>query len=446
MGELDVSGLMTVSQAMAAIDAVPVAPRIVRMPLAGALGLRLARDVVADRDYPPFPRSTMDGFAVRAADVARPPAELRVVGRVSAGRMPEAALEPGHAMAIMTGAPVPAGADGVVPVEETQENAEAGTVRVLKADGLARHVAQRGSDCPKGKLVLPKGVVLGPAQFAVAAAVGAAEVDVFDGPRVAVLGTGDELVPFDAEPQGAQIRNSNNPMLVALLQRLGCRVTDVGTARDDPDFIRARLLEGLGADYDALFVTGGMSMGEHDHVPRLLAELGVDLRVTKLKIKPGKPFVFGVKRHEGTEARRHEGEAGDSPLRASVPDASVPHSSPSSFVFGLPGNPVSAFVCTVRLASRLLDRLAGGPVVERWTTGRLQVGLPANGPREFYMPAVRTVQPARISAQAVLPTVKPLEWKGSADVFTLAAANCLLVRAASEPPLPDGTLVRVLEI
>jgi molybdopterin molybdotransferase len=421
MGELDVSQLMTVSQAMAAIDAAPVAPRAVRLPLPEAAGLRLARDVVADRDFPPFPKSTMDGFAVRGADVARLPAELRVAGRIPAGRMPEANLEPGEAMAVMTGAPVPPGADGVVPVEDTQENSD-GRVKILKAAGIARHVAPRGSDCAKGKLVLPKGTVLGPAQIAVAASVGAAEVEVFAAPRVAVLGTGDELVPYNADPAGAQIRNCNNPMLVALLKRFGCHVTDIGTARDDPDFIRARILEALTGDYDALFVTGGMSMGEHDHVPRLLQELGVDLRVTKLRIKPGKPFVFGVKRREGGDAER------------------------PSFVFGLPGNPVSAYVCTIRLALRLLDRIGGGPVVERWLTGRLVVGLPANGPREFYMPAVRTVQPARISAQAVLPPIKPLEWKGSADVFTLAAANCMLVRAANEPPLPDGTLVRVLEI
>jgi molybdopterin molybdotransferase len=420
MAELDVSQLMTVAQAMTAIDAVPVAPRVTRVSLTDAAGRRLAREVLADRDFPPFAKSTMDGFAVRSADVVRTPAELQVVGRIAAGRALEAALEPGQAAAIMTGAPLPAGADGVVPVEETEERD--GSVRVLKADGIARYVAQRGSDCAKGKLVLPKGMLFGPAQIAVAASVGAAEVEVFELPRVAVLGTGDELVPFDAEPGPAQIRNCNNPMLVSLLKRLGCAVHDMGIAPDNPDFIRARIIEALTGDYDALFVTGGMSMGEHDYVPKILQELGVELKVTKLRIKPGKPFVFGAKNGAGTEPSRPR------------------------YVFGLPGNPVSGFVCTVRLASRLIDRLGGGPVNERWLTGRLLVGLPANGPREFYIPTVRTVQPARISAQAVLPTIRPLEWKGSADVFTLASANSLLVRAANEPPLPDGTLVRVLDI
>jgi len=443
MGELDVSQLMTVAQAMAAIDAAPVAPRVTRLSLTQATGRRLARDVVADRDFPPFAKSTMDGFAVRAADVAKTPAELQVVGRIAAGRAMDGTLEPGQAAAIMTGAPLPAGADGVVPVEETEERE--GIVRVLKANGVTRFVAQKGSDCPKGKLVLPKGTVLGPAQVAVAASVGAADLEVFELPRVAVLGTGDELVPFDAEPGPAQIRNCNNPMLVALLTRLGCTVHDMGTAPDNPDFIRARVLEAMTGDYDALFVTGGMSMGEHDYVPKILQEVGVEFRVTKLRIKPGKPFVFGVKKGSGLGVQGSGGEAAAPSSLNPEPRTLNPPLNPF-YVFGLPGNPVSGFVCTVRLASRLLDRMGGGPVNERWLTGRLMVGLPANGPREFYIPTVRTVQPARISAQAVLPAIRPLDWKGSADVFTLASANSLLVRAANEPPLPDGTLVRVLDI
>ena len=178
-------------------------------------------------------------------------------------------------------------------------------------------------------------------------------------------------------------------------------------------------------------------MGEYDFVPRLLAELGVELKITKLRIKPGKPFVFGEKRHGG-EARRHEGAGESPPGTLPTPFA--------SYVFGLPGNPVSAFVCTIRLASRLLQRLAGGEVHENWQSGRLEVGMVPNGPREFYQPVIRTTAQGRSSAQSVLASIRPLTWKGSADLFTLAAANALLVRGENEPPLPMGTVVRVLEI
>ncbi|HZN10914.1 MAG TPA: molybdopterin molybdotransferase MoeA, partial [Blastocatellia bacterium] len=242
---------------------------------------------------------------------------------------------------------------------------------------------------------------LGPAQLAAAASVGSAKVTVFARPRVGVLATGDELVPIDQVPGPAQIRNSNSLMLVSLLERLGCDVTDLGVVRDEPERVRDALGDGL--RFDVLFVTGGMSMGAHDYVPRTLLDLGADLRITKLRIKPGKPFVFGVK--------------GD------------------RFVFGLPGNPVSGFVCTVRLAARLLARMRGADPEPAWRSAVLQKPLPANGPREFYQPAVLH------NGQ-----VTPLEWKGSADVYTLAAANGLLVRGESEPALPAGNTVRVLEL
>jgi molybdopterin molybdotransferase len=258
---------------------------------------------------------------------------------------------------------------------------------------------------------------MGPAQIAAAASVGAADLDVFAAPRVAVLATGDELVPGDEQPGPAQIRNSNTPMLMSLLRSLGCETIDLGTVADQMDATRAALLNGL--NHDVLFVTGGMSMGEYDYVPGLLQEIGVDLRITKLRIKPGKPFVFGV----------------------TFP-ASPRHRVPvSSFVFGLPGNPVSGFVCTVRLASRLLARLAGASVQERWLTGKLDTDLPSNGPREFYQPAIW-----KAGADSEPATITPLKWKGSADLFTLAKANCLIIRAENESPVPRGREVRAFQI
>jgi molybdopterin molybdotransferase len=274
-------------------------------------------------------------------------------------------------------------------------------VRVLRAAAPDRFIARRGNEVRAGAVVLERGMKLGAAQLAVAASVGVSRVRVFAAPRAAVLSTGDELVPIDATPGPAQIRNSNSLMLVALLRQLGCDVIDLGIVRDDPAATRAALERGM--QHDVLFISGGMSMGEYDYVPRTLIELGAELKITKLRIKPGKPFVFAVK----------EGR----------------------FVFGLPGNPLAGFVCTVRLASRLIARLRGEQPIERWREAKLAEALPPNGPREFYQPIFLENGMA-----------KPLKWKGSADVFTLACANALLVRAENEPALSAGAAVRLLEV
>jgi molybdopterin molybdotransferase len=433
MAEPDVSKLISVKEAIDVVDRTEVRPRVVRVKLSEADGMRLARDVVADRDYPPFAKSLMDGFAVRSADVVgrggAVKTELKLVGEVAAGAVAERAIEPGETTAIMTGAPLPPGADGVVPVEDAERVGEA-AVRIIRPGQPSRYVATRGSDCTKGTIVLKRGVPIGPQQAAVLATVGAWEVDVFDRPRVAVLATGNELAAEGEYAGDMLIRNSNSPMLCSVLRRLGCVVTDLGVCRDEPEALKAKLTEGLG--YDALFVSGGMSMGEYDFVPRLLAELGVELKITKLRIKPGKPFVFGVREGSGFGVQGSAVGGGTSRN--------------PSYAFGLPGNPVSAFVCTIRLASRLLQRLAGGEVHENWQSGRLEVGMVPNGPREFYQPVIRTTAQGRSSAQSVLASIRPLTWKGSADLFTLATANALLVRGENEPPLPMGTVVRVLEI
>ena len=401
MSEPDVSQLLSVAEAIAIIDAVEVTPRVVEVPLDRADGFRLAREIVADRDYPPFDKSLMDGYAVRCADVATTPVELRVAGEIPAGSEAARGLAPQEAIAIMTGAPLPDGADGVVPVEDTERVGD--RVRIHRGTSPGRFIAKTGSDVRAGAVVLEKGTMLGPAQLAVAASVGAARVSAFAKPQVAVLSTGDELVPFDQMPSGAQIRNSNSIMLVSLLRRLRCDVTDLGNVRDDPKLVRDALQNGM--TFDVLFVTGGMSMGQYDYVPRTLIELGADLKITKLRIKPGKPFVFAT------------------------------HGTPMRYVFGLPGNPVSGFVCTVRLASRLLARLSGGIAQERLVDAKLANPLPANGPREFY-------QPVFLDAGMVTP----LQWKSSADIYSLARANALLARAENEPALVAGASVRVIEL
>jgi len=423
-----VSDLLTVAQAIAVIDGVAVAPRVFDAALSDTDGLVLAEDVLADRDYPPFDKSLMDGYAVRCADLtAKPAATLRVVGEIAAGSVAARGLAPGETFAIMTGAPMPGGADGVVPVEDAEQQGE--TVRIIRATTPGRFIAKRGSDVRGGATVLRRGTRLGPAQLAGAASVGASRVRVFAKPQAAVLATGDELVPVDQTPGPAQIRNSNSLMLVTLLKRLGCDVTDLGVVRDTPEAVRSALLDGM--RFDVLFVTGGMSMGRHDYVPRTLLDLGVDLRITKLRIKPGKPFVFGIARGSGFRVQG-SGKTEPSALSSLNPEPRTPN---PPFVFGLPGNPVSGFVCTIRLAARLLARLRGADPEPRWISASLLAPLAANGPREFYQPVILSEH-----------GVAPLEWKGSADVYTLAAANALLVRAENEPARSAGDVVRVLEL
>lgn len=403
MSELDVAALISVRQAINIIDAAPVSPRMTTLALDEALNHRLAEDLAADRDYPPFDKSQMDGYAIRCVDVARTPVVLQNLGEIAAGQVSHHPLTPGKAIAIMTGAALPPGADGVVPVEDTEPAGD--HVRILRADNPGRYIARKGDDIAAGSTLLSRGTLLTAAQVAAAAMVGASRLCVFARPRVGVLSTGDELVTASQTPIGAQIRNSNSPMLMALLRQLGCEPIDLGIVRDDPAAIRSKLEEGLTCD--VLMVSGGMSMGTHDHVPRLLGEIGCTLRITKLRIKPGKPFVFGDR-------------AG-------------------RFVFGLPGNPVSGFVCVIRLASRLLERLAGGTPREKWVTGQLETPLASNGPREFY-------QPCQIRRNSSATTITPMGWKGSADLFTLASANGLLVRPENDSSRGAGDTVSALEI
>jgi molybdopterin molybdotransferase len=257
--------------------------------------------------------------------------------------------------------------------------------------------------------------VLDAPQIGVAASIGAAEVPVFDRPRVGVLATGDELVPLDHSPTAAQIRNGNSPMLMALLNKWGCKAIDLGVVGDEPEKIRETISARV-EKLDALLITGGMSVGVRDYVPKILGELGFQLKISKIRIKPGKPFVFAMRGEKGP------------------------------YVFGLPGNPVSGFVCAVRLVSRLIARIGGGEAKEKWLAGRLDNGMPASGPREFYHPVVWSATQGGTSAQSGFAAVTPLPWKNSADLFTLAQANGLLVRHENEPPLGKGTFVRVLEI
>lgn len=404
MSESSAQSLINVKDAIAILDAVAMNPRAWRVHLADAQGFRLAQDIRSDRDDPPFDKAMMDGYAVRSVDTASAPVELRVIDTVAAGDVASHSVGCNQAMAIMTGAPVPAGADAIIPVEQTMR--EGSIVTLHRAVKRGQSIAYRGSDNRAGSIVLRAGDRLGPAQIAVAASVGAAEVSVYARPAVGVLSTGNELVEIDQIPQGGQIRNSNSHMLIALLRQLGCEAHSAGIVRDEFDAVVNAIRANV--HHDALFITGGMSMGEFDFVPKALAKLGATIEITKLRIKPGKPFVYArLARKEGGECH----------------------------VFGLPGNPVSAFVCTVRLASRLLSRLSGGLPDAAIAQAQLTLPLSANGDREFYQPAVRTGT-----------KIEPLTWKGSADIYTLAKANALLIRPENAPAAAAGDTVEVIDL
>jgi len=398
VSEIPSDSLITVDEAIARIDALPVKPRAEPIPLTEADGRVLAAEISADRDYPAFDKSLVDGYALRTADVGIATV-LHDIGEIAAGGESERELATGECIAIMTGAPLPRGADAVCPVESTRT--EKGQVTITEALAPGRFVEPRGAHWRQGDRLLPAGTPLTPAALAVAASVGAVRVDAFAQPRVGLLTTGDEVVPFDQTPGPSQLRDSNSILIGGLLRRLRCAVQPLGHAPDDPAEIAQRLRS---PELDVICVTGGMSMGRHDHVPRVLRELGYELVVTKLRMKPGKPFVVATK-----------------------PGAPI--------VFGLPGNPVSGFVCVTRLVSRWLQRMAGRPAEPQWEAAALSADLPANGPREFY-------QPARVERG----TLQPLTWRGSADVLTLSRANALIRRPPNAPAVAAGEVLEMMRL
>jgi molybdopterin molybdotransferase len=284
-------------------------------------------------------------------------------------------------------------------------------------------VARRGQDARRGDLVVTSGTTLGPAHLAVLATFGCGYPMVTVRPRAVVLSTGDELVSHDqSEVRAVQTRDANGPMLQSLVRRLGADLVASGRVPDRRTALFKAIrhaFDAKGRDADVLFLSGGMSMGEKDHVPGVLRELGFELPVTKLRIRPGKPFVFAVRPADG------------------------------KFAFGLPGNPVSAFVCTVRLAARLLRRMTGQAPEPRWLEAALVEAVGPNGPREFYQPAVWATAPAKGRSRAGVSApvgVRCLPWKGSADIFTLARAGVLVVRPENDRARQAWERVRVLEI
>jgi molybdopterin molybdotransferase len=382
---------MSADDALARIlAAIPTLPAV-DVRLLDALGLVLAEDVAADRDVPPFRNSAMDGYAVRGEDVARAPTKLRVVGEIAAGGTPARAIATGEAMRIMTGAPLPDGADTVVRVEDTDNHSDLVTIGVATARGTA--VRQAGEDLHRGDMVLARGAVLRAAEIGVLASVGRARVRVHKRPRVAVFSTGDEIVDLDAPLADGKIRDANRYSLASAIRAAGADAWVRGIVPDRPDALRVALREAGAAD--AVVTSGGVSVGDHDHMKPVLSELGT-IDFWAIAIRPGKPLAFGEIR-DG--------------------DRRVP-------IFGLPGNTVSALVtfeifvrpallrmqgrrnvARPRVPARLLDRIEKPPSLRVFARGIYDAGAGT----------VRTTGP-----------------QGSGILRSMALANCLI-------DLPEGS-------
>ena len=374
-------------------------------------GRVLAEEVVADRDLPPFPRATRDGYAVRAADLARLPAELKVIGEIRAGAALDPGLGPvasGCAAEIMTGAPVPAGADAVVMVEYTSRQGD--RVSLQRAVAAGENVVPRGSEARRGDVLLPRGMRMTPASIAAAAAAGKAEVRVHQRPRVAILSTGDELVEIAAEPGENQIRNSNSYSLAAQVKAAGGDPAQLAIAPDQREPLRRLLEEGLAADL--LLVTGGVSAGKHDLVEEVLSQLGAEFLFTGALIQPGRPVVFGrAPRRPGADA---------TPF------------------FGLPGNPVSTMVCFELFARPVLDALSGAPPAPlQFVKARLKSEVKTRTGLTRFLPAV-------LSGEFEEAEVEMVRWQGSGDVAGAARANCYLVVPPDKEKLAAGEMVSIL--
>jgi molybdopterin molybdotransferase len=388
-------------------------PAVARIPLLDARDRALAQPIVADRDQPPFARSTRDGYACRAAEASRHH-PLPVAGASRAGDPPSGPLPTGSAWEIMTGAPVPAEADAVMMLEhvEAVEAAAQRAVRLLPPRTLdpGENVVSRGAQARAGEELLTAGAVIGAGQIALAASCGYAQLDVYARPRVAILATGDELVSVESEPAPGQIRNSNSPMLAALVAAAGAEPQILPVAADNAEALDAAIAQARNAAL--LLITGGVSAGKFDLVEPALARAGAVFHFTGVKIQPGKPTVFG--------------------------EFKAPNQNQHGTKFlGLPGNPVSSAVTFQLFASPILAALADrrdlGP---RFALARLMADVKAKPGLTRFLPASCTYTQD--------PQVQLVPSQGSGDLAALARANCFLVVPESADHLPAGSTVHIL--
>ena len=368
-----------------------------------ALGHVLAEPVLSDINSPPFTKSLMDGYAVRSADCASPGATLQVIEEVAAGKIPTLTVGRGQATRVMTGAPIPEGADAIVMHERTELTADRVTIRQSVTVGA--YVLPRGREMNAGDVVLAAGAVLGPQEFGLLAAVGRTKVSAYPCPRLALISTGDELVEACTYPAAGQIRNSNGPMLLAQAARAGALPHYAGLARDD----RSVLLDLARRAFDSadiVVLSGGVSAGKFDYVPGVLEELGVTPRFHKINLKPGRPLLFGTR--------------GD------------------TLVFGLPGNPVSSFVCFELFVRPAVRKLRGyADAAPAFVPVPLTSDFATTNDRPTY-------GPARLERSAEGLRVRPQGWFGSADLRGLAGADALVRVPAGASSYKAGEAIPTL--
>jgi molybdopterin molybdotransferase len=376
--------------------------------LLAAQGRVLAEDIATDREYPPFPRATRDGYAARASDLTVPGARLRLAGAIKAGMSFAGELQPGTCVEIMTGAPVPRGADANVMLEYTRAHGD-GTVEFTRAAVAGENIVPQGSEAAAGRTVLGRGTRMSHAQIAVAAAVGRPQVRVFRQPHIAILPTGDEIVDIDQVPGPAHIRNSNSYSLAAQVAAAGGLPRQLPVAPDRHQDLRDCITAGL--DSDLLLLGGGVSMGKYDLVEEILRDFDAELLFTGALIQPGKPIVFGRVPAGGGGAHR--------------------------YFFGLPGNPLSTMVTFDLFARAFVDALSGAPP-EALKFAQAQLT------DDFHTrPGLTRFLPAILTGDAALPRVERIAWQGSGDIFSAARANCYLVVPPDRESLRSGEAVSV---
>jgi molybdopterin molybdotransferase len=380
--------------------------------LLDSAGQALAEPVLADRNFPPFPRATRDGYAVRAADLAKLPARLDVIAEIKAGATADAALkiESGQAAAIMTGAPAPPGCDAVVMLEYTSRDGD--QITITKGVAAGDNIIPVAAEAKRGDRLLSPGARLDHAAIAVAASVGRSRLLVYSKPRVAVLATGDELVDIDVPLALNQIRNSNTYSLAAQIQAAGGEPMLLPIAPDEPERLQELIADGFEADL--LLLSGGVSMGKYDLVEQVLAQFEAEFFFTGAQIQPGRPIVFGRVPCGAVDPARHK------------------------YFFGLPGNPVSTMVTFELFVRPVLEALAGMlPRKLVFLRAKLKSDITTK-------PGLKRFLPATLSGEFEQAEVELVGWQGSGDIAATAKANCYIVIPPDRERIASGEWVPIL--